>query len=150
MMMHLLCPGFILVGIQQQGIHLQDGLEKVHLDQSDEILTPSPFFCMTKFYPSTTTRHDVGSHYCPPVPPQTLERFQGVYFKCLPLFNINCHIDLLWTLLPKRYQGLGMASCALVSLASKLSFLQCNWDFSATHLTAMMIGYKLFMVEVGL
>jgi hypothetical protein len=43
-----------------------------------------------------------------------------------------------------------MANYALVSLASKLSFLQCNWGFSATHSTAMMMGYESFMVDVGL
>jgi hypothetical protein len=51
----------------------------------------------------------------------------------------------------RRYQGLGMANYALVSLALKLSFLQCcNLGFSRTHSTAMMMGYKLFMVKVGL
>jgi hypothetical protein len=39
---------------------------------------------------------------------------------------MNCHIDLPWRLIPEQYQGLGMAAYALVSLASKLSFLQFN------------------------
>jgi hypothetical protein len=51
---------------------------------------------------------------------------------------------------PEQYQGLGMANYALVSLASKLSYLQCNWGFKAPHSNALMTGYKSFMVEVGL
>ncbi len=56
-------------------------------------------------------------------PHTLLEQIQRVYFKYLPLLNVNCHIDLLWRLIPERYQGLGMANYALVSLALKLSFL---------------------------
>ncbi len=83
-------------------------------------------------------------------PHKLLEQFQRVYFKCLPLVNVSCHIDLLWRLIPERYQGLGMANYALVSLASNLSFLQCNWGFATTHLTVIMMGYTAFMVKVGL
>jgi hypothetical protein len=67
-------------------------------------------------------------------PYKRLEQFQRVYFTCLPLLNVNCHIDLPWHLIPEWYQGLGMANYALVSLALKLSFLQCNWGFAAAHL----------------
>jgi hypothetical protein len=59
-------------------------------------------------------------------------------------------MDLPWHLNPERYQGLQMANYALVSLASKLSFLQCNWGFAAAHLTAMMMGYTSFIVKVGI
>jgi hypothetical protein len=52
-----------------------------------------------------------------------LAQMQRIYFKCLPSLNINCHIELLWRLIPKRYQGLGMAIFALVSLSSKLTFV---------------------------
>ncbi len=83
-------------------------------------------------------------------PHKLLKQFQGVYFRCLPLLNVNCHIDLLWRLIPEEYQGLGMANYALVSLASKLSFLQCNWGFEASHSNALMMAYKSFMIEVGL
>jgi hypothetical protein len=54
-------------------------------------------------------------------PHNFLEQFQRVYFKCLLLLNVNCHIYLPRRLIPERYQGLGMANYALVSLASKLS-----------------------------
>jgi hypothetical protein len=43
-----------------------------------------------------------------------------------------------------------MPNYALVSLASELSFLQCNWGFDVVYLKTIMIGYELFMVEVGL
>ncbi len=75
-------------------------------------------------------------------PQKILEQFQRVYSKCYPLLNVNCHIDLPWQLIPERYQGLGRANYALVSLASKLSFLQCNWGFDTIHLKTIMIGYE--------
>ncbi len=83
-------------------------------------------------------------------PKKLLEQFQWVYFRCLPLLNVNCHINLPWQLIPERYQGLGMPNYALVSLASKLSFLQCNWGFDVVHSKTIMIEYESFMVEVGL
>ncbi len=43
-----------------------------------------------------------------------------------------------------------MANYALVSLASKLSFLQCNWGFDTIHSKTIIIGYESFMVEVDL
>ena len=83
-------------------------------------------------------------------PLKLLEQFQRVYFRCLPLLNVNCHINLPWHLIPERYQGLGMANYALVSLASKLAFLQCNWRFDSVHLKSMMMAYESLMIEVGL
>jgi hypothetical protein len=49
-----------------------------------------------------------------------LKQFQWVYFRCLPLLNVNYNIDLPWRLITEKYQGLRMANYALVSLASKL------------------------------
>ncbi len=43
-----------------------------------------------------------------------------------------------------------MANYTLVSLSSKLSFIQSNWGFDVAHLKAMMMGYESFMIEVGL
>ncbi len=83
-------------------------------------------------------------------PRKLFKQFQQVFFRCLPLLNVNCHIELPWRLIPEQYQKLGMANYALVSLASKLSYLQCNWGFEAPHSNALMTGYKSFMVEVGL
>jgi hypothetical protein len=83
-------------------------------------------------------------------PHKLLKQFQQVYFRCLLLLNVNCHIELPWRLIPEQYQGLGMANYALVSLASTLSYLQCNWGFEAIHSNALMTGYESFMVEVGL
>jgi len=83
-------------------------------------------------------------------PKRLMDLFQWVYFRCLPLLNVNCHIDLLWHTIPEQYQGLGMANCTLVSLLLKLSFIQSNWGFDVAHLKAMMMGYESFMIEVGL
>ncbi len=43
-----------------------------------------------------------------------------------------------------------MPNFALIALASKLSYLQCNWGFDAPHYNALMIGYESFIIEVGL
>ena len=51
-------------------------------------------------------------------------------------------------MIPEQYQGLGMTNFALISLASKLSYLQCNWGFGAPHSNALMIGYESFIIEV--
>jgi hypothetical protein len=83
-------------------------------------------------------------------PLKLLEQIQRVYFRCLPMLNVNCHINLPWQLIPEKYQGLGMANYALVSLSLKLPSIQCNWGFDNVDSRALMMGYKLFMVEVGL
>jgi hypothetical protein len=50
----------------------------------------------------------------------------------------------------RKTSGIRNANYALISLASKLSFLQCNWGFDVVHSKTIMIGYESFMVEVGL
>ena len=85
------------------------------------------------------------------LPPQKiLAQFQRVYFRCLPSLNINCHIELPWRLIPERYQGLGLPNFALVSLTSKLAFIQRSWGFNDVDSRSLMMGYESFMVEVGL
>jgi hypothetical protein len=83
-------------------------------------------------------------------PHRLLKQFQQVYFRCLPLLNVNCNIDLPLRFIPEQYQGLGMANYASVSLASKLSFLQFNWGFKSPHSSALIMVYKSFMIKVGL
>ncbi len=43
-----------------------------------------------------------------------------------------------------------MANFALVSLPSKLTFVQQTWGLADVDSRALMMGYKSFMVEVGL
>jgi hypothetical protein len=38
-------------------------------------------------------------------PQKLLGQFQQVYFRCLPLLDVNCHIDLLWRIIPEQYQA---------------------------------------------
>jgi hypothetical protein len=83
-------------------------------------------------------------------PLKLLEQIQWVYFRCLPMLIVNCHINLPWQLIPEKYQGLGMANYALVSLFSKLSFIQRSWGFDSIDSRDLMMGYKPFMVKVGL
>ena len=83
-------------------------------------------------------------------PQKLFKQFQWVYFQCLPHLNVNCHIELPWRLIPECYQGLGMINFALITLTLKLSYLQCNWGFSAPHSNALMIGYESFIIEIGL
>ncbi len=79
-----------------------------------------------------------------------LVQVQRVYFRCLPSLNVNCHIELPWHLILEWYQGLGMANSALVSFSSKFTFLQQTWGFANVDSRALMMGYKSFMVKVGL
>jgi hypothetical protein len=79
-------------------------------------------------------------------PHRLLKQFQRMYFRYLPLLNMNCHIDFSWRLIPEQYQGLGMANYALVSLASKLSFVLFNWGFKSPHSSALMMACKSFMI----
>ena len=83
-------------------------------------------------------------------PQKRLAQMQRVYFKCLPSLNVNCHIELPWRLISERYQGLGMANFALVSLSSKLAFVQQTWGLADVDSRAPMMGYESFMVKVGL
>ncbi len=45
---------------------------------------------------------------------------------------------------------MGLPKYALISLASKLSLIQHSWGFDNVNARAIMIGYKSFMMEVGL
>ncbi len=83
-------------------------------------------------------------------PLKLLEQIKWVYFRYLPMFNVNCHINLPRQLIPEKYQGLGMANYALVSLSSKLSFIQRSWGIDNIDSRALMMGYELIMVKVGL
>jgi hypothetical protein len=83
-------------------------------------------------------------------PHKLLKQFQWVYFQCLPHLNVNCNIELPWRLIPGHHQGLGMANFSLVSLALKLSYLQCDWGFGAPYSNTLMIGYESFIIKVGL
>jgi hypothetical protein len=76
-------------------------------------------------------------------PQKLLAQMQRVYFKC-------GNIELPWRLILEQYQGLGMANFALVSLSSKLTFVQQTWGLANVDSRALMMGYESFMVEVGL
>ncbi len=47
-------------------------------------------------------------------PQKPLGQFEWVYFRCLPLLNVN----FLWRFIPEQYQGLGMANYVLASFLS--------------------------------
>ncbi len=70
-MMHLWCSGYISAQHRGAGNILMRWLGKDSFGPIGWNHNPFPLSCMAKFYPSTTTRHDVGSCYCRPVPPQT-------------------------------------------------------------------------------
>jgi hypothetical protein len=38
-------------------------------------------------------------------PHRLLKQFQQVYFRCLPLLNVNCHIELPWRLTQSNIKG---------------------------------------------
>jgi hypothetical protein len=71
-----------------------------------------------------------------------------MYFKCLPLLNVQSHIELPWRTLPEAYQGIGLPNFALHSLAAKLQLIQCNWGFNDTASKGLFMGYKSFFMNV--
>ena len=62
--------------------------------------------------------------------PKKLEEMMcGLYYRLLPLLGVNRNITTPWRMLPEMYQGLGLPNFLVLSLASKVFFLQCNWNF---------------------
>jgi hypothetical protein len=53
-----------------------------------------------------------------------------VFFWCLPLLGVQQHIELPWQTLPEMYQGIGLPNFTLISPATKLQYIQCNWGFN--------------------
>jgi hypothetical protein len=78
------------------------------------------------------------------------EAIQPVCFKCLPLLDVQCHIELPWRTLPKSYQGFGLPNFALHSFASKLQLTQCIWGFDDAASRSMMMGYESFLMDIGM
>jgi hypothetical protein len=79
---------------------------------------------------------------------ELFEATPPVYFKCLPLLGVQCHIELSWLTLPKSYQGIGLPNFALHSLASKLQLIQCIWGFDDAASCSMMMGYESFLMDI--
>ncbi len=105
---------------------------------------------MEKLQSPAPTGYDKGIATVVMPPQKLLAQFHWVYFKCLPSLNITCHIELPWRLIPERYQGLGLTNFALVSLTSKLEFIQQTWGFANVDSRSLMMEYKSFMVKIGL
>ncbi len=78
------------------------------------------------------------------------EATRPVYFKCLPLLGMQRHIELPWHTLPEAYQGISLPNFSLHLLAAKLQLIQCLWGFSNAALLSLTMGYKSFLMEVGL
>jgi hypothetical protein len=53
-------------------------------------------------------------------------------------------------MLPESYQGIGMPNFALHFLASKLQLIQCIWGFNNSASCSMLMGYKSFLMEIGM
>lgn len=83
--------------------------------------------------------------------PSKLEKLvRGVYLHALPLLGINRCITTEWTMLPPRYQGLGMPNFVIDCFALKVFFIQCCWDYDCPWGQLMVHAYEAMMVEVGL
>jgi hypothetical protein len=48
------------------------------------------------------------------------------------------------------YQGIGLPNFALISLAAKLQYTQCNWGFNKALSRSLTMGYESFLVEIRL
>ena len=73
-----------------------------------------------------------------------------MYYRLLPHLGVNRNITTPWHMLPEMYQGLGLPNFLVLSLASKVAFLQCNWDFPGSTGDSLRFNYEAFLVEVGL
>ncbi len=73
-----------------------------------------------------------------------------LYYRCLPLLGIQRHIELPWQTLPEAFQGIGLPNFALLSLASKLQLIQCIWGFKDKVLMSHQMGYKSFVMDIGM
>jgi hypothetical protein len=72
-----------------------------------------------------------------------------VYFRCLPLLGVRCHIELPWCTLPEAFQGVGLPNFSLLSLTSKLQLIQYIWGFHDAASTFIAMGCESFMMELG-
>ncbi len=73
-----------------------------------------------------------------------------VFFWCLPLVGVQQRIKLPWQTLPEMHQGIGLPNFALISLAAKLQYIQCNWGFNEASSRSLTMGYESFLMEIGL
>ena len=83
-------------------------------------------------------------------PKKLKELMCGLYYRLLPHLGVNRCITTPCRMLPEMYQGLGLPNFLVLSLASKVSFLQCNWDFPGSTGDMLRFNYEAFLVEVGL
>ena len=72
-----------------------------------------------------------------------------VYFRCLPFLGVQRHIELPWRTIPEKYQGIGLPNFSLVSLASKLQYIQCIWGFKDAASISLHMGYESFVMDIG-
>jgi hypothetical protein len=78
------------------------------------------------------------------------EATRPVYFKCLPLLGVQHHIKLPCCTLPKAYQDIGLPNFELHFLNSKLQLIQCIWGFNDAAYCSMLMGYELFLMDIGM
>ena len=55
------------------------------------------------------------------------DAYQKLYYKMLPLLDVNRNISKEWRTLPERYQGLGLPDFEVHSFSKKFHFLQRKW-----------------------
>jgi hypothetical protein len=63
---------------------------------------------------------------------------------------VQRHIELPWQTLPESYQGIGLPNFSLISLASKLQFIQCIWGFKDAASMSLRMGYESFVMDIGM
>jgi hypothetical protein len=75
---------------------------------------------------------------------------KSLYFKVLPFLGINGNIKKEWRSLPPMFQGLGLPSFSLISLAKKITFLRENWGLPGVAQSDALSLAHDFVMEVGL
>lgn len=83
-------------------------------------------------------------------PTKVEAEFQRLYYRALPVLNVNRNITKEWRMLPEMFQGLGLPNMNLRMLGAKIHFLHCTWGFTGAAADLLTFSFESFMVEVGI
>jgi hypothetical protein len=84
-------------------------------------------------------------------PPAVLEEaFMDVYYRLLPLLNVNRNITSDWRWLPQTFQGLGLPNMGIEKLSLMLQYVVRHWGSGGPMDFQLRRSFELLQVECGL
>jgi hypothetical protein len=84
-------------------------------------------------------------------PPAVLEEaFMDIYYRLLPLLNVNRNIMSDWRWLPQSFQGLGLPNMGLKKLSLMLQYVVRHWGCGGPMDFQLRRSFELLQVECGL